>query len=509
MSRSALRLVLGAGACLLFLLARPAAAAQAGADLAEARRLVEAGRVAEAIPVLERARAVNPDDPEPLWMLAVARLRTGDVTAAAEIAREFSARLPGNANGPLLLASASRTLGRLDDAEAALREALARDPRLAEARRDLALVLAERGQTEEAIEWLEGLAADFPGRAEALTPLGVLYVQVGRGAEGLEALLAAARSDPASFEAQHHLGALLSELGQYEEAGRRLDAALALRPGEPGALLEICRLRSREERLEEARESCAAAAASAPDDAEAWFASGDVLHYLAEEGEAERAYRRALELDSSHDRAAFRLGQLLHEAGRSPEAVEVLTPAVDDAGADVPAERLAGALLTLGRALGDSGDEQAAIERFEAAIAASPATPEPHLHLGNLLVRRGDAESRERGRLHLTRFAEGKRFVDRANELRAAVNRMPGAREPKRALVAHLIAGGAPREALEEAERLLTLAPAEPVHHLLVAESLAALGRTGEARELLDAALERWPANPELHEAAGRLPPGP
>lgn len=498
---------LAAGACVLLLI-QPMAMAQPAADLAEARRLAEAGRVAEAIPLLERARAARPDDPEPLWMLAVARLRVGDAETAAELARDFTTRVPGNANGPLLLASAARELGRLDEAESALEEALARDPRLPEARRDLALVLAERGRTGEAIERLEALAADFPGRAEALTPLGVLYVQAGRGADGLETLLAAAQSDPTSFEAQHHLGALLSELGEFEQANRRLEAALRVRPGDPGTLLEVCRLRSREERLEDARTSCAQAASAAPESAEAWFASGDVLHYLAEVESAEGAYREALRLDPDHDRAAFRLGQLLHEADRSQEAVEVLTPVVDAAG-DAPGARLAGALLTLGRALAGTGDPGAAITRFEAAIAASPSLPEPHLHLGNLLVRRDAEGARERGRHHLSRFRDLKTFSDRANELRAAVNSAPGAREPKQALIAHLIGGGAPGEALEEAERLLTLAPAEPVHHLLVAESLAALGRPAEAREVLDAALLEWPGNLDLRGAADRIPPGP
>ena len=71
--------------------------------------------------------------------------------------------------------------------------------------------------------------------------------------------------------------------------------------------------------------------------------------------------------------------------------------------------------------------------------------------------------------------------------------------------MAHLIRGGAPRLALAEAERLLTLAAAEPVHHLLYGEALAAAGRAEEARAALDRALSRWPDHPELQEAAVRL----
>ena len=333
----------------------------------------------------------------------------------------------------------------------------------------------------------------------------MLYVQEGRAAEGLAALQQAAQADPDSWEARHHLGALYSEFGQSAFAGPHLEAALTLQPGNPGTLFEICLLRSREERLEEAREACAEAARAAPESPEAQFANGDVLHYLQEGEAAERAYREAIRLDPDHARARFRLGLLLHEAGRSAEAIPVLTPAVEDEGAAPSPAQLAGGLTTLGQALAATGDGVGAARRLEAAIAAAPTLPEPHLHLGNLLVRSGDPAQVEAGRTHLQRFAELKRFSDRTNELKAIINANPGAREPKKALIAHLIVGGAPGLALEESGRLLTLAAAEPVHHLLYAESLAANGRSEEAVGVLEAALSDWPDNPELLEAVTRL----
>jgi len=148
--------------------------------------------------------------------------------------------------------------------------------------------------------------------------------------------------------------------------------------------------------------------------------------------------------------------------------------AVEDAGASPNPEQLAGGLTTLGQALAAADDADGASRRLEAAIAAAPTLPEPHLHLGNLLVRSGDPARVEEGRGHLQRFAELRKFSDRTNELKAMINANPGAREPKKALIAHLIGGGAPRLALEESSRLLALAAAEPVHHLLYAESLAA-----------------------------------
>ena len=438
-------------------------------------------------------------------MLAVARLRLGDFPEAVTLAEEFGRLVPDSPTGPLLLAGALTALGRLPEAATALREALQRDPRHPEARRDLAVLLGRLGELEEAVQRLEELRREFPGRPEVLAPLGVLYVQAGRTPDSLSALQQAAQADPDFFEARHHLGALYSELGQFGTAAPHLEAALALRPGDPRVLFELCLLRSREERLEEARAACAEAARAAPGNAEAQFANGDVLHYLQEGAAAERAYREAIRLDPGHSRARFRLGLLLYEAGRSDEAIAVLTPAVDDEESAPSAEQLAGGLTTLGQALAATSDPNEAARRLEAAIAAAPTLPEPHLHLGNLLVRSGDSAQAEKGRGHLQRFAELKRFSDRTNELKAAVNANPAAREPKKALIAHLIVGGAPGLALQESGRLLTLATAEPLHHLLYAESLAATGRVEEALSALEAALSNWPANAELQEAAARL----
>lgn len=512
---------LGGALCGLLLGPPPTAGAQPASSpaLEEARRLAAEGRIEEAAARLEQLRADDPADPAALWMLAVARLRLGAFAEAAALAGELAALTPGNPNGPLLRGTALRELGRFADAEAALREAVAREPSHPEARRDLALVLAAQGRREEAVAALESLRAEYPRRAEVLAPLGVLYVQTGRGAEGLAALTGAATSDPSSFEAQHHLGALHSRLASYPEAGRRLDAALALRPGDPGTLLEICLLRSREERLEDAEAACARAVAAAPENAEAHFRSGDVLHYLREDAAAEAAYRETLAREPDHRRARFRLGLLLHETGRSADAAEVLRPALPLPAAETRGaalleggearEQEAGARVTLGLALAGSGEQGAAVLQLRAAAAVSPLTPEPHLHLGNLLARSGEAGEAAAGREHLARFAELKRISDRTNELKAAINARPGAPEPKRALIAHLIGADAAFLAVTEAERLLTLAAAEPVHHLLYAESLAALGEAGAARAALDRALADWPEHAELREAAARLAPEP
>ena len=81
------RLVTGA----LLLASVLSSAADAQTDPIEsARQLIAAGRLEEAIPYLEGARSADPGDPEPLWMLAVARLRLADFPEAMALAEEFA-----------------------------------------------------------------------------------------------------------------------------------------------------------------------------------------------------------------------------------------------------------------------------------------------------------------------------------------------------------------------------------------------------------------------------------
>ncbi len=471
-----------------------------------AQQLLDQGRIREAIPHLEEAWREHPGDPAPVWKLAVARLQLGDFDEAAEFGAIFSRLVPTSPNGPRLVGSALVAAGRPREAEAAFRRALERDPQDPASRLDLALLLASTGDPGEARVSLEALAADWPGRAEILAPLGALHAREDRPAEALETLAAAVRADPGSLAAHHHLGSLYSDLGDFGLAQRHLGRALELAPRNPGSLSELCLLHSREDRLEKARNACLEAAEAAPGDAETQFRLGDVLQFL-QDAAAESAYRRTLELDPGHRNARFRLGMLLEEQNRSGEAIEVLVPGVDATAPPVDPFNLAVGLQTLGIAHRSAGDPNRARLRLEQAIRTAPTLPEPHLHLGNLLARSADPGEAALGREHLVRFRELRAFDDRIREIKATVLAHPGAPAPKRELVRHLVAGGAAGRALDEARRLLALSADEPVHHELMAGSLLALGRNGEAGAVLEAALERWPDNRELLTLRAQLNP--
>ncbi len=177
--------------------------------------------------------------------------------------------------------------------------------------------------------------------------------------------------------------------------------------------------------------------------------------------EAEKEYRRALELQPGLVEARFQLGLLLFEATRYDEAEELFRGMVDKDPANAEAHhQLARVDEKLGR------DEEARVH-FEKALSLEPFAHELYLHFGNFLMQHGESE---RGRELLLRFQELKRADDRTKALAAQVELEPGNLEAKKELVEELLALGRREDALHDAQRFLAQDPSNPDYQLLLAE---------------------------------------
>lgn len=117
-------------------------------------------------------------------------------------------------------------------------------------------------------------------------------------------------------------------------------------------------------------------------------ARGEDYHEYAVR-EAERAFRKALELDPSLIEARVRLGRVLDRTNRSKDGIAELERAA--AAALKSSDRFNGYLasLFLGQAHEDAGDLPAAIKSYEGAVTQYPSGPAARLALGQLLIRTG------------------------------------------------------------------------------------------------------------------------
>jgi tetratricopeptide (TPR) repeat protein len=121
-----------------------------------------------------------------------------------------------------------------------------------------------------------------------------------------------------------------------------------------------------------------------------------ITHWL-EEGEelepdaparARAAYEKVLELDPTHSAALVNLGRLLHAEGELEAAVVHYRRALEASGGHD-----ATAAFNLGLALEDLQRDRAAIDAYDAALAADPAFADAHYNLSRIHERLGDRVS--------------------------------------------------------------------------------------------------------------------
>jgi tetratricopeptide (TPR) repeat protein len=181
-------------------------------------------------------------------------------------------------------------------------------------------------------------------------------------------------------------GNLLRTSGRNEEAIAEYERALSIDPGMRAARIALARAYNAAAHYTHALAECERLLANDPDDAEAWNAYGNARRGMDDLGEAEVAYRRAIEVRPGYGAAHHNLGALLSRESRHEEALEQLVLA-GKAGVKGP-EMVFNLASTLA---GLSKFDEAEELLFE-ATQAIPHGIELHRLLARLRFMRGDPE---------------------------------------------------------------------------------------------------------------------
>jgi arylsulfatase A-like enzyme/Flp pilus assembly protein TadD len=262
---------------------------------------------------------------------------------------------------------------------------------LAESLRSLGYLSGMSGRREGTIDPKDGLAllSEFERTKRDL--------QAGRRLQALTALEDLVRRSPDSVPFLTRLARAQSVWGRKEEALATLKRAVALNPG-----LDFLHLRLAEESLEqgrlaEARAAYERALALNPRFAPAWLGLGEVGRRAGGDEEEREVLLKAAASGTESAALAARLAQLDLAAGRLESADRYAEEAVR------LLPEYSAAWWLLGEAAEGQGRAKEAIERYEKAVALGLARPEALLHLGRLLLARGEGA---RARFHLARAAE-------------------------------------------------------------------------------------------------------
>ena len=277
---------------------RPAAGDTAALD--EARALVRAGRLDEAVAAYSGLLAAHPEDLE----ARMERARVlGWLHRPAEALEDYDRVLavtPRDVEAAVARARVLVQLDRADEAERALRDAVADHPDFADAHLALGAVLLQRGQTAEAMAAFtraRSLAPDDPaplvGLARARAATGDAAGARAAREEALAAFDRQLARNPSDRDARVGRAQLLAGLGRDAEALAEYDRVLAASPRDVEAILGRVPLLVRQDRLDEAATAARDAVALDPKSADAWVALGDVLSRQRQFEEATRAYTEA------------------------------------------------------------------------------------------------------------------------------------------------------------------------------------------------------------------------
>ncbi|HEY3901737.1 MAG TPA: tetratricopeptide repeat protein [Chthoniobacter sp.] len=190
----------------------------------------QAGRLAEAEPLLREVVAARPDHAKAWHQLGLVVLALGRPGEAVECIGRAIALNPSDAYPYSDQGVAYAHLGRGEEAVACYERALRLAPELAYAHRNLADTLFSLGRQDEAIASYQRALALMPNDAATHNNLGNVYLRQNRLPEAGACYERATQLDPRLLVAQSNLGDILTKLGRPDAGFTCAQRALALDP---------------------------------------------------------------------------------------------------------------------------------------------------------------------------------------------------------------------------------------------------------------------------------------
>jgi len=222
------------------------AAAQQGAPpsselLDQGRKLLEAGKLAEAELVLDRAEKLAPSDSVILSLDAKVKGRLGEYPSAVALLKRVIRLIPQSAQAHVDLAIALADSGDLNSALAETATAISIDPALAIAHLNRARVLSDTNRDGEAREEFALAARLAPGNPDCY-----FYWSFGERAQGnftkeTELLRKVVKLQPRNVKAHIKLADSLLDQNRTAEAVAELRIALAIDPDSAQAVYKLSR----------------------------------------------------------------------------------------------------------------------------------------------------------------------------------------------------------------------------------------------------------------------------
>lgn len=444
--------------------------------LAEAARLLEEGRPAPALPIVDQVLSEQPRLPEALVLRALlldALHRPKSAQTAYETALKV---LPNDARLLRLFGEHWLRRGQKDQAIALLERGLALAPADENLRARLAEARAAPSGAAPAAGSPSGRAAGAPAPGAdpyALVQQANAYVERGEYQRGLDIVDGLIKQYPQS-KSSHLLRALaLDGLGRTDEAKLSYEAALRIAPKDPQTLFLLGKHHLKRELWDDAVRCFEESLAAAPDDVDTLFYLAQARYRTIKKGKVLEAIERCAVLAPNNPTVLVKLGQYRADAGLAAPALEALLKA-QSLNPDEPDLDLALGIVEL-----NVLDVNAARSALERAARRDP---------DNLAVLSGLAEAATQARDHAAAKRYYQTLLDRGQREAACYLGLGKA----------LVGLGENQAAIDPLKRAIELNPKLSEVHFHLARAYRAAGQVDESqRELrIFSALKQNPFGP-------------
>jgi tetratricopeptide (TPR) repeat protein len=338
---------------------------------------IEAGRK-----IIADILAKEPSNPGALFIQAKIDLASKKPDEAITAIRSAINAKPNWAEAHFVAGTALASKGDYPAARNDLARALEIDANLYQAQQVLAKVHQALGEHEYAVEAGRRFLQQQPDSLEMRLLVAQSLVQLGKLQDARREV---DQIDPSrrGAEGNYAMGRIHLGLGEYKEARKYLELADAAAPRNPDILTNLLTLDGQENRLPESVARINAALEANPGSAKLQQLGGVLAELTGRPEDAEKMYKKAIELDPSDLTGYERLARFYSANGRLEDTVKTYEKALEVHPDQATVHHFLGVLYELG------GNRQKAQQRYEDAIRLDPRMNEAKNNLAYLFAENG------------------------------------------------------------------------------------------------------------------------
>jgi putative PEP-CTERM system TPR-repeat lipoprotein len=324
------------------------------------------GHMEEAQEALDHVLQPSPEDALGLVLQTRLQLARRETDAALKTATRATKLYPGSYLAHHSLALAQAQAGNTALALTSAKDSVARNPLFADGVLLTASLEMQSGDIVGAIAGLRAYLEQQPRDPRAWELLGEAHLRDNDSEKARAAFAQVASLAPASPKGPYLTGLALLAEGKSAQARQQFERALAMTPGYTDPLARLAAMSLGENKPEQAIQRVERQALLEPESGEIQLLLGQVHHTIGNNGPAEEAYKKAIQLNPNLTLAYMSLGQLYGETQQHERAIRELDKALET-DPDQPGARM---LWSIAQHL--SGHETQAREGYEQLLEKNP-----------------------------------------------------------------------------------------------------------------------------------------